>query len=103
VLANGPRFNSRAEIRAFLRAGGSAISQTAGPEIVLSGELEIPYILLGFGVDYANGVVDSPTSVEELTANMEQSKTVLTKVILEFLGETGNDSKELYNGFVYRF
>ena len=42
-------------------------SQTAGPETVLAGEAEIPYALLGYATDYANGVKpDEPTPVEEL-------------------------------------
>ena len=37
-------------------SGVSAVSQTAGPETVLAGEAGIPYALLGFVTDYANGV-----------------------------------------------
>ena len=53
---DGPRFNTRTEI-AHARGGGvTAVSQTAGPETVLAGEAEIPYALLGYATDYANGV-----------------------------------------------
>jgi purine nucleoside phosphorylase len=64
---DGPRFNTRTEIRALATAGVTAVSQTAGPETVLAGEAEIPYALLGYATDYANGVrPDEPTPVEEL-------------------------------------
>ena len=64
---DGPRFNTRAEIRALMQAGVTAVSQTAGPETVLAGEAKIPYALLGYATDYANGVKpDEPTPVEEL-------------------------------------
>ena len=43
--------------------GVSAVSQTAGPETVLAGEARIPYALLGFVTDYANGVGSEPTPV----------------------------------------
>jgi purine nucleoside phosphorylase len=33
---------------------------------VLCGEAELPYALLGYATDYANGVQDEPTPVEEL-------------------------------------
>ena len=46
------------------RAGVTAVSQTAGPETVLCGEAELPYALLGFLTDYANGVKDEATPVE---------------------------------------
>ena len=63
---DGPRFNTRAEIRGLAAAGVTAVSQTAGPETVLCGEAELPYALLGFLTDYANGVKDEATPVETL-------------------------------------
>jgi purine nucleoside phosphorylase len=48
------------------QAGVTAVSQTAGPETVLCGEAELPYALLGYATDYANGVTQEPTPVEEL-------------------------------------
>ena len=63
---DGPRFNTRAEIRMLQQAGVTAVSQTAGPETVLCGEADLPYALVGYATDYANGVSDEPTPVEEL-------------------------------------
>jgi purine nucleoside phosphorylase len=64
---DGPRFNTRTEIRMLQACGVTAVSQTAGPETVLAGEAEIPYALLGYATDYANGVKpEDPTPVEEL-------------------------------------
>jgi 5'-methylthioadenosine phosphorylase len=64
---DGPRFNTRTEIRALRQAGVTAVSQTAGPETVLAGEAKIPYALLGYATDYANGVKpEDPTPVAEL-------------------------------------
>jgi purine nucleoside phosphorylase len=63
---DGPRFNTRTEIRMLQNCGVTVVSQTAGPETVLAGEAEIPYALLGYATDYANGVVSQPTPVSEL-------------------------------------
>jgi purine nucleoside phosphorylase len=63
---DGPRFNSRSEIASLRGMGVTAVSQTAGPEVVLAGEAQLPYALLGYATDYANGVAAEPTSVEEL-------------------------------------
>jgi 5'-methylthioadenosine phosphorylase len=63
---DGPRFNTRTEIRMLQACGVTAVSQTAGPETVLSGEAEIPYALLGYATDFANGVAEDATPVEEL-------------------------------------
>ena len=96
---NGPRFNSRAEIR-MLKNYASFISQTAGPEVILAGELEIPFSLIGFGVDYANGVKEVPTPIEVLTENIKKSKSVFTTVIKKLLEAY---QAPRFGGFIYRF
>src|SRR4051794_31808506 len=64
---DGPRVHTRAEIRSLMAAGVAAGSQTARPETVLAGEAKIPYALLGYATDYANGVKpEDPTPVDEL-------------------------------------
>ncbi|MBV9213436.1 MAG: MTAP family purine nucleoside phosphorylase [Actinobacteria bacterium] len=78
---DGPRFNTRAEIRSLAAAGVTAVSQTAGPETVLAGEAEIPYALLGYATDYANGVKDVPTPVEELLRLIHASGEVFSSVL----------------------
>ncbi len=70
---DGPRFNTRAEIRMLAQAGVSAVSQTAGPETVLAGEARIPYALLGFVTDYANAVAEQPTPLAELVRLIGES------------------------------
>ena len=96
---NGPRFNSKAEI-AHYRRYCDAISQTSGPEAVLAGELEIPYLLLGFGVDYANGIAEKPTPVETLNENMEKSRPAFRNAIDTFIRHFEPPE---FEGFLYRF
>jgi purine nucleoside phosphorylase len=78
---DGPRFNTRAEIRGLAASGVTAVSQTAGPETVLSGEAELPYALLGFLTDYANGVQDEATPVETLIEMMAASTAAFARVL----------------------
>lgn len=73
---NGPRFETRAEIRALQAAGVTAVSQTCGPEAVLAGELEMPFCLVGFPVNYATGVAESEPK-EELDRLLSLSARVL--------------------------
>lgn len=102
AYALGPRFNTKAEIAHLRAVGACAVSQTAGPEAVLAGELEIPYCLIGFGVDYANGVSPEATPVETLDANIALSAPALASIVrgvaARRAGEAGFDT-----GFVYRF
>lgn len=74
---DGPRFNTAAEIRTLAAVGVTAVSQTGGPETVLAGEAGIPYALLGYATDYANGVHDEATPVDELIRLIDASKEVL--------------------------
>jgi 5'-methylthioadenosine phosphorylase len=88
---DGPRFSSRAEIAALARCGVTAVSQTAGPEVVLAGEAGLPMALAGFVTDYANGVA-APEPVEALLARMRQSTGILAALVgqaLPRIGELG--------------
>jgi purine nucleoside phosphorylase len=78
---DGPRFNTKAEIRSLAAVGVTAVSQTAGPETVLCGEAEIPYALIGYATDYANGVMDEPTPVETLVRLVEESAGSFARVL----------------------
>lgn len=96
----GPRFNTVAEIRALRAAGVDFISQTCGPEAVLANELELPWALAAFGIDYANGVVAEPTPVETLNANLERGGAGFLQLM-----ETIEEPEEgfSFTNFVYRF
>src|SRR3954469_13059411 len=78
---DGPRFNTRAEIRSLRAAGVTAVSQTAGPETVLCGEAGLPYALIGYATDYANGVAPEPTPVAELVRLIGASGDVFARTL----------------------
>ncbi|MBO0767590.1 MAG: MTAP family purine nucleoside phosphorylase [Solirubrobacterales bacterium] len=100
---DGPRFNTPTEIRQLAGAGVVAVSQTAGPEVVLCGELELPYGLIGFITDHANEVVPGATTpVAKLLELMAASPRVLAGVLeraaVRLAGQTVQPA-----GFMYRF
>jgi purine nucleoside phosphorylase len=79
---DGPRFNTPSEIAQLAACGVVAVSQTAGPETVLCGELELPFALIGFVTDYANGVAPGePTAVATLAELMGRSSQVFADVL----------------------
>jgi 5'-methylthioadenosine phosphorylase len=84
---DGPRFNTRVEIAALARVGVRAVSQTAGPEAVLAGEAGLPYALVGFVTDYANGVADEPEALEALLARVARSGACFASLVAAALGE----------------
>lgn len=97
----GPRFNSRSEIAALSHAGVTAVSQTAGPEVVLAGEAELPFLLLGYLTDYANGVGVAPEPVEALIARMHASTDVFARVVDATVGRVRETPPAV--GTNYRF
>ena len=78
---DGPRFNTKAEIRGLAACGVTAVSQTAGPETVLAGEAELPFALIGYATDYANGVRPEPTPVERLLELIAASTETFARVL----------------------
>jgi len=99
---DGPRFNTRAEIRGLAACGVTAVSQTAGPETVLCGEAELPYALLGFLTDYANGVHEEATPIETLVEMMAASTDAFAAVLRAALPRAAAATPEP-SGVVYRF
>ena len=99
---DGPRFNTRTEIAALAAAGVTAVSQTSGAETVLAGELELPYALMGFATDYANGVKPVGTPVDELIGLMAQSGARFAAVIAAALPALHGMALDP-PGVVYRF
>jgi purine nucleoside phosphorylase len=81
---DGPRFNTPVEIAQLAACGVTAVSQTAGPETVLCGELELPFGLIGFVTDYANEVRPGETTpVARLIELMGESTQVFADVLRE--------------------
>jgi len=78
---DGPRFNTPVEIAQLARRGVTAVSQTAGPETVLCGELELPFALIGYVTDYANDVAPEPTPVARLIELMGASAAAFAEVL----------------------
>jgi purine nucleoside phosphorylase len=99
---DGPRFNTRAEIRGLAACGVTHVSQTGGPEAVLCGEAELPYALLGYATDYANGVTEEATPVQTLLDMMAASTEAFAALLTE--GVPRAAAADLFPvGTVYRF
>ncbi len=100
---DGPRFNTPTEIAQLAAAGVTAVSQTAGPETVLCGELELPFALIGFVTDYANEVKPGePTPVATLLEMMGRSTGVFAHVLRGALPRLEREPPAPA-GTVYRF
>jgi 5'-methylthioadenosine phosphorylase len=100
---DGPRFNTPTEIAQLAGCGVTAVSQTAGPETVLCGELELPFGLIGFVTDYANEArPGDPTPVVQLIELMGRSSAIFADVLRGALARLSK-TPATPAGTVYRF
>ncbi len=98
---NGPRFETRAEVRWLRAAGVAAVSQTSGPEAVLAGELGLPYGLVGFPVNHAAGVSE-PEPKEALERLLGLSAEVLYRLVLRTAATLKGADLTYDHGYVHR-
>lgn len=98
---NGPRFETPVEIRYLAAAGVTAVSQTCGPEVILAGELGIPYGLVGFPVNYATGV-SAPEPEEVLARWLSRSTEVLPTLVLRAAELMVGEDLTFDHGYVFR-
>jgi 5'-methylthioadenosine phosphorylase len=88
---DGPRFNSVSEIAQLATAGVTAVSQTGGPDTVLAGEARLPFALVGFVTDHANGVMPELTPAETLERLLRESAGVLQRALRSALPAIARD------------
>ena len=101
---DGPRFNTPSEIAQLAGCGVTAVSQTAGPETVLCGELELPVRADRLrdrlrqrghtGRDHAGG---------ELIELMGRSSAVFADVLAVAVARLERAAGQTRAGTVYRF
>ncbi|MEM2909002.1 MAG: MTAP family purine nucleoside phosphorylase [Candidatus Bilamarchaeaceae archaeon] len=83
----GPRFETRAEIRALSMLGANLVSMTHGYEATLVGELEIPFAALAIGTNYACGIAKHRLSWEEVVRVLEEQKGKVITLVDELIKE----------------
>jgi purine nucleoside phosphorylase len=97
---DGPRLNSVSEIAQLAAAGVAAVSQTGGPETVLAGEARLPFALMGFVTDHANGVMEELTPAETLGRLFRESSGHFQRALRAALPRIAADPGEPA-GFVF--
>jgi 5'-methylthioadenosine phosphorylase len=72
VCAEGPRFETPAEIRMFRQLGGDIVGMTSVPEVVLAREAGICYAAIAIVTNWAAGVSKEPVMHGEVSDFMSQ-------------------------------
>ncbi len=83
VCAEGPRFETPAEIRMFRQIGGAVVGMTGLPEVVLARELEMCYATICMVSNYAASVSSEKVTIDEVFEVVEDKKKELTELIYD--------------------
>lgn len=78
---DGPRFETRAEIRVARSHGVTVVGMTGVPEVVLSVELGMPYACLCLVANPAAGLGDGEITVEEVNAVVAAGAVRVTTIL----------------------
>ena len=70
VCAEGPRFETPAEITMFRQLGGDVVGMTGVPEVVLAREANLCYALVAIVANWAAGLSREPLSQDAVTQAM---------------------------------
>ncbi len=84
TTTHGPRFETRAEVKALGKMGANLVSMTNAYEAALLHELEIPSAGLCIATNYAARVAKKPLSHIEVSAMMAKKEKEVNKIIKEF-------------------
>jgi len=83
VCAEGPRFETAAEIKMYSALGGDVVGMTGVPECVLARELGICYACIAVVTNYAAGITDEPLSHCEVIEQMKKMGPLLQNYVVD--------------------
>jgi 5'-deoxy-5'-methylthioadenosine phosphorylase len=82
----GPRFETRAEIKMASILGVTVVGMTGVPEVVLAAECALPYASLCLVANPAAGLSDDPITIDEVQAVVSRGAESVTKILFEAAG-----------------
>ncbi|GEO27108.1 putative 6-oxopurine nucleoside phosphorylase [Alicyclobacillus acidoterrestris] len=85
VTAEGPRFETKAEIRMFQRLGGSVVGMTSMPEVALAKEAELCYATVCMVTNFAAGMTTNALTHQEVVDTMQQNVEKIRTLFYEFI------------------
>lgn len=92
VCANGPRYETPAEIAFYRSAGGDIIGMTVGSEAIVMREAGVPYACIAGVTNLAAGLSGSSLDHEEVSQAMEALSDQMIRVMLAAIDEVCGDA-----------
>jgi len=91
ICAEGPRFETPAEIRMFAQFGADVVGMTGVPEVVLAREAGLCYATVCVVSNWAAGISDTPITHEEVMAIMDERKSALFALLRRTVAALAED------------
>jgi 5'-methylthioadenosine phosphorylase len=85
VATEGPRLETKAEIKMFSLLGGDVVGMTMVPEVVLANELEMHYAGICVITNLAAGISETKLTSEEVIEMMHQREKDLKEIIISLI------------------
>lgn len=82
ITAEGPRFETPAEIKMYSQLGGDLVGMTSVPEVVLAREAEMCYATICMVTNYAAGISPTPLAHQEVLDIMAENATNLRQLAM---------------------
>jgi 5'-methylthioadenosine phosphorylase len=92
VCAEGPRFETAAEIAMYSQLGGDVVGMTGVPEAVLAREAGLCYATVCVVSNWAAGITDSPITHSEVEELMDRRQSDLKCMLRETIGRITDDA-----------
>lgn len=83
LCADGPRFESPAEVRLFAAWGADVVGMTGLPEVVFAREAGINYAAVGIITNLAAGLARGPVSHNEVVSVTDRQLPVVRELLLQ--------------------
>ena len=88
ACTNGPRLETRAEVRRMLGDGAQVVGMTLVPEVILAKEIGLNYAAITVCTNYAAGVGDTQAhDLHQWRALREQSLTRVQQILLKWVAQ----------------
>lgn len=81
VCANGPRFETPAEIRMFMTLGGHVVGMTGYPEVALANEAGLAYTALAVVSNLAAGLFDGVIAHDDVERALTDTKVPVMRLL----------------------
>jgi 5'-methylthioinosine phosphorylase len=91
VCAEGPRFESTAEIRLYQSFGAAVVGMTTIPEVVLAKEAELCYATVCMVTNYGAGISPHPLTHEEVVESMAENVHQIRDLFFRTIEQLGSE------------